>query len=116
VKYAFKYFVLNVFALFFLGCYSESIIVKLKPNQKVTKIILSDGRVVNLSDDELGYGLVKDDAVVRFLNDGSIEEIPISKINTAYFREDLYSDSTSMIPLILTGLLLSVVFITIYFI
>jgi len=105
-----------VFALFFLGCYSESIIVKLKPNQKVTRIILSDGKVVNLSEDELGYGLVKDDAVVRFLNDRSIEEIPISKINTAYYREGLYSDSTSTVPLIVAGLLLSIVCIAIYFI
>ncbi len=103
--------------LFFASCYSETAIIKPVQNQKVSGVILNDGKELDFSDDELGYALVKDDAVVRFLNNGSIEEIALSKIKVAYYREELFSrTSDSTIPLMIGGFLLSVALLVFYFI
>ncbi len=108
MKFYFKHLLCCLSVLFFYGCYDETTIAHLEPNQKVTKVITTDGKELDFSDDELGYALVKENTLVRFLNNGSFEEIPLSNIKTAYFKEELSSYPTVYaISLVATGLLLS---------
>lgn len=59
----------------------------LKENQKVSKIILLNGKEINFSDDPLHYALYKSGKIERFTPQGKLEHYDPAIIKSLYFYD-----------------------------
>ena len=76
---------LLAFTLTAIGCHSTKQFLvterqRIKESQKIYKVETLDGRVIRFDSDPLGYAVMRDTTIERFMKDGSVEAIPLSSV------------------------------------
>jgi hypothetical protein len=78
---------------------------------QIAKIELKDGTEIDFSEDLAGYGIIKNDMVVRIYFDGRTEKYPMNEIKKLYVEKFDFGKSLIAITLIPLGVMVIITFI-----
>jgi|WetSurMetagenome_2_1015567.scaffolds.fasta_scaffold203556_1 hypothetical protein len=82
-------FILLAFVHSTLGCYSSHRFLvddrqQIKEPQRIYRIKTTDGQYVSFESDSLGYAVLNDTTLQRYLSNGVTETIPLSTVQVLY--------------------------------